>query len=321
MKKISKVIANKMSMFKVVLLLCEQNLAILALFTEINNIYILFRQLITDLDSLVTQKLIMTTGLSQGKKELKKQLVDMALCVAGSIHAYASKVKDTNLQHESDYNFTRLSRMRDNEFTDTCTSIYNLAMANATNIAGYGADATLLQTYQAAVSLYDTTSPAPLNAIEHNAMLNTSIAAKEKEIRDFLNEQFDRVIPLLKQSNPEFVDEYFKSRKIFDFGIRHKKTTEEPEAMAYMTGKITDTDGNILEDVTVDLISDTVSYSDTTDEDGDFLHEAINSGKYTMTVSGAGFKTQKTEIEFAANDEILKDIVLEKDELADPVKE
>jgi len=302
-------------MYKVLLFLCEQNLSVLALFSSINNLYILFKQMLTDLDSLVQQKLLITTGLSVDKKNMKSQLAEMAERVAGAIHAYADDTGNNELMHQVNFSSKKLARMRDVAMGETCRIIYTLATANAANISGYGIDANMLQTFDTSISLYENKSPQPTEAREHGATLTKAIADKEKEIRIFLKNRFDKAIHILAPGNPAFVSDYFNSRKVIDAGLRHQIVIEDPEEMAYMRGSIADTEGNPLEDAKITIANDTLSYVDETDEDGDYLHEAIASGKYTVTISMDGYKSITEEIEFAANDEILRDYEMEADSI------
>lgn len=306
---------NKMSMFKVVLFLCEQNLALLALFVSINDLYLLFKQKINELDSLAQQKLLITTGLSVDKKNMKKQLAYLTERIAGAIHSYADGEGNSTLAHEVNYSSTKLKYLRDSAMIEVCRNIYNIAIANATNISGFGIDAVMLQTFVTAIDLFENKSPQPTEAREHGATLTATIKIKSMELSLFLKNRFDKAIHLLTANDPNFVTDYFNSRKIVNAGIRHEKVSEEPEKMAYMRGNITDADGNLLEGVQVVIANDAFNYTDETDEDGDYLHEAIAGGKYTVTISLEDYKTITEVVEFATNDETVMDFVMELDSI------
>lgn len=314
MKKINKKVENKVSMYKVVLFLCEQNLTLMGLFVAINNLFILFKQKVNEIDSLIQQKLIITTGLSVDKKNMKKQLADLTERVAGAVHAYADSISDNSLMHEVHYSVWSLLKMRDTALIDVCKNIYNIANANAANIAGFGVDAVMLQTFNTSIGLFENKSPQPTEAREHSAMLTVVIQQKEKEIDTFLKNRLDKSINMLKTSDPNFVKEFFNARQVIDLGIRHLKTKEETiEEMANLSGNISDADGNPIEDAIIELHKDDQVITTEPDEDGDYVHEAIPSGRYKVKVTCYGYLPIEEEMDFNKSDEREKDFVLEKD--------
>lgn len=314
--RVNKKTENRVSMYKVVLFLCEQNLTLMALFVAINNLYVLFKQKVNEIDSLIQQKLIIITGLSVDKKNLKKQLADLAERVAGAVHAYADSISDNTLMNEVHYTTAKLVHMRDTAMIDVCRNIYDIANANAANISGFGVDAVMLQTFNTSIGLFENKSPQPTEAREHTAMLTKVIGEKEKEIRAFLKNRFDKAINMLKASDPNFVKEYFNARQVIDLGIRHLKEAQAPEVleeMANLTGNISDADGNPLEDAIVEVSNEVRVLTTEPDEDGDYVHEAIPRGKYKVKAICYGYLTVEEEMEFNTNDERQKDFVLEKD--------
>lgn len=314
MKKINKKVENKVSMYKVVLFLCEQNLTLMGLFVAINNLFILFKQKVNEIDSLIQQKLIITTGLSVDKKNLKKQLADLTERVAGAVHAYADSTGDNNLMHEVRYSIWDYLKMRDTVLVDVCRNIYTIANTNAANITGFGVDAVMLQTFSNSIDLFENKSPQPIEAREHSAMLTLVINEKEKEIDTFLKNRFDKAIKMLKASDPNFVMEFSNARQVIDLGIRHTKLKAETiEEMANLTGNITDADGNPIEDAVIELSNEAGVMSAEPDEDGDYAHEAIPRGRYKVKVISYGYITKEEEMDFETNDEREKDFVMEKD--------
>ena len=314
--KVNKKTENRVSMYKVVLFLCEQNLTLMALFVSINNLYLLFKQKVNEIDLLIQQKLIITTGLSVDKKNLKIQLADLTERVSGAVHAYADSINDNTLMNEVHYTEAKLRTMRDTVLIDVCRNVYNIANANAANIAGFGVDAVMLLTYNTSIGLFENKSPQPIEAREHSAMLTLVIREKEKEIRAFLKNRFDKSINMLKASDPNFVKEYSNARQIIDAGIRHlgdEVLAETLEEMANLRGCITDADGNPIEDAIIEISNETGVLSEEPDEDGDYVHEAIPRGTYKVKVSCYGYLPVVEEMEFNTNDEKIKDFVLEKD--------
>jgi hypothetical protein len=314
MKTIGKRLENRVSMYKVVLFLCQNNLAVLNALASIKAVYLLFESLVSKLNNLIQQKVLITTGLAKDKQVTKLLLADLTYKIGAAVYSYAFSIGDNTLMDKVNHTLTYLQKVRDNVLIEICKNYYDLGTANAANILGYGIDDNMLLTLSTSIDLFEDKMPQPREAIEHRVTLTTQIRQKDKEITNLLNKSFDKAIVILKQNNPTFVSDYYNSRKIFDDGLRHKKPVEKPEQIAYLMGNITDIDGMPMPDALLELVGKTITYNTETDDDGDYLFEGILSGDYKLTITFFGKKTITIELTFEANDEVSRDFTMETDE-------
>jgi hypothetical protein len=305
-------------MYKLVLFLCLTNSTILALFSAINDVFLKFQGMITDLESLFQQKLLLETGLSKDKNATKALLAKFAYRIGGALHSYAFNNNDATLMAKVHFTESHLRNLRDNDFIEICKGYYDLASVNAPNILGYNIDGTVLQTFTQSIALYEGKSPLPAGILKHGAMLTASIRIKDKEIKEYLENSFDKAIVNLPDTYDPLVQEYFNCRKVTDAGIRHEalETKETPEERAYFTCNITDVNEEPLEGAQVELKSETSTYSTETDEQGDGYIEGIVSGQYLLTITIIGKKPISEMVEFNVNDEIARDFMMEDEEVS-----
>jgi len=113
-KKINKKTENRLNMYKVVYLLMSINTTIFALIVGINNSYLALKTGLSELESLVQQKLLITTGLTLDKKEMKKQLALLAARIAGALHSLADESNNNELMKQVNFTAAKIGRMRDN---------------------------------------------------------------------------------------------------------------------------------------------------------------------------------------------------------------
>jgi hypothetical protein len=328
MKKINKKTENRLNMYKVVYLLMSSNIAIFALIIGINNAYLAFETMLGKLESLVQQKLLITTGLTLDKKAMKKQLATFAARIGGALHAFADEKENNELMKAVHFSASRIWKMRDNDAVETCRNIHTLALANAADLVHYGIDNVMLTTFDTAIDLFDAKAPAPIKARAHSAMLTKEIYEMDVETSGICRDRLDKAMLLLEPANPEFVMEYFKARKISDIGIRHRVEevpVETPDVMGYVTGTICDSQTlEPLEDVSLRFTSNLTGtiYTYETDEEGDYFADELPSGKYDITVEYPTYKTQFVlNVEIKMNDELNMDFDMQSEEVVPPVPE
>jgi len=322
MNKLNNKIENKFSMYKVVLNLLQINPALVGLHLGIQNLADELKVMVAGLGSLMQQKLQITTGLSKDKMKAKWSLINMARVVGGAVCSYAYELGNNELMYKVKHAKSDLLRARDEELIDICRNYYDLGNTYLANITPYGVDAMLLQTFLVMTDLFAAKSPQPTEAREHTATLNKEIKRVDKEVSLFLKNRLDRVITILEPNDTIFVNDYFNTRKIIDLGTRHQKAVVvplNPDAFAYMTGTITDINGEPVEDALVEVIGENGTYTDVTDEDGIYFVEGIADGTYDVRVSYEGKQhIDVFDVVFNADDEVENDFTMEDDVVPTP---
>jgi hypothetical protein len=321
--KIDKSTENRLSLYKVILTVCVKNVAILMLFTGIYDIYLGFKTRVEGLESLIQQKLLISSGLSKDKQKTKLLLAGLAKRIAGSVHIYASQTDNTVLMEMMDFTKSELKYERDSALVEVCVKIYDTAMLYAGNLIVFGVDANMLLTFQTSINLYADKSPLPYEARDHKKTLTLLVKEKIREITDYKKHQMDNAIILLETTHPAFVSEYHNASRVIADGTRHEKVLVPvltPEEVGYIAVNVTDKDGNPVEGVAVTLTSGDKVMVDETDEDGEGYHEKVTVGKWTMTIEMYGYlKITVEDLEFTGNDEMEMDFVLE-DDVVPPVE-
>jgi len=244
--------------------------------------------------------------------------------IANAIYSYADSISNYNLRNSVKFTKSELVKMRDSLLIETCNNIYTLGINNLGNLGDYNVDGNTMQTLFTTIGLYSDQSPLPTSAIEHRKVLTDEIKKKQIEIMDFKKNQFDKATKLLRPTNASFVDEFFASSRVIDAGMRHKKDVVplNPDAFAYMTGTITDINGEPVEDALVEVIGKDITYTTDTDEDGIYFVEGIADGKYDLRVTMEGKQhIDVFDVVFKQDDENEQDFVMEDEVEPTPTPE
>lgn len=211
-------------MYLVLLSLCRKNLPLLSLYPGILDSYQEFRTKVEELESLIRQKILIITGLSDNKLQTRTHLADLTELMACAIHAFAAKNKDFDLMAKSTISAPQIIDTRDGLAVPMCENIADLAEAYLSDIADWGIDENMVLSLKTAIELFSEKCPQPTVAIKHRATLTLFIKEKVKEIDFCRRHQLDKSVKRLKLTEKTFVSDYFSESRIINAGIRHPQS-------------------------------------------------------------------------------------------------
>lgn len=163
-------------------------------------------------------------GKAENKQIVRKNLEAKMLKIGNALFAYASSIRNVELKAQTKVTKSGLTRMRDTDLLTKGESLLGFARANEDELRrNYGAN---IGEFATQLSLYN-------HAIGQRESGESSRIAAGQELKNLLNEamnyltdNLDPLVALLKEEHSRFYDTYFEARDIKDIGIRHKK--EEP---------------------------------------------------------------------------------------------
>jgi hypothetical protein len=218
-----KRITNRITMFKTVWTHGNLNTGIISTNIGINNVWIKFGAHMEDVMKLAQEQTMNRKGITKNKKAVRETLVLAVEEASGIIMSYASNIKDHQLYGSVKYSLTRLREMRDMTFNTHARNVIDLLIKHQPALAASGVNAL----YIAAVSniwlSFDAIVVAPAIARNTRKTATSGLEEKVKEVSDFLNNDMDRIIVILKASHPTFYSIYKNARRIINSSIRHKK--------------------------------------------------------------------------------------------------
>jgi hypothetical protein len=321
--KINKKVENRLSLYLLIINICNNNMAALTFFTGIYDIYLGFKTHVDAFETLIDQKLLITSGLSKDKSNTKRLLAALANRLAAAVHIYATQSDNIILMEMMDFCISDLKYVRDEDLVKLCEKILAQANLYAPVLIVFGIDANTILTFQTSINLYEGKNPLPKAAIEHRKTLTRLINEKITEITFYKKHQLDRAIILLETSHVAFVSDYRNASRIIKDGTRHKKIIPPvtSDKLASISGTVKDSKGNPLKGVTCVLIAGDKSYTDVTDKKGLYVFGAVPDGTYTLQVILFGKKMIMVKDMVVKTDEIVeKDFKMEDDAGAELAK-
>jgi len=274
---------NKLSMYFAVQKVCSDNNGVWNGLPAFVSAFSAFEDVIQGIqDQRVIQEKD-TKGVTQDKGSAEDELIDQALKVSTSVHAYATEINDNTLREKINYSPSDLKIARDTILIDMCQLIHDEANNVVTNLADYGVTPAELTDLQGKIDDYEAIVAGPRNAITDRSTATIELENLFITGDDILTNKLDKLITQFKQSDPEFTTQYANSRKIIDMG----------GAATGLKGKITDSStGDRIVSAIVEIPE--LETDRKTNKDGMYHFKKVRPGTYSLSASAKGY--QKKEI-------------------------
>ena len=162
------------------------------------------------------------TGTREDKEKRQTDMVNAALIVAAGIWSYATDTENHELAEKSNFVVSKFDNMRDTERISASELIRDLANDNIAALGPYKIIPPVVTDLNNKIDQYRLYIPKPKMAI------NTKAGAKIEVINltdkgKLLCKKVDKLMEFYKITNPDFFEEYFRSRNIVDLGHRTRK--------------------------------------------------------------------------------------------------
>lgn len=285
----NKRIENNLSMFKTVQTVCDINLALITPNVGLNNTYTQFNTLMNSVTPIAQVQTTNKKGIAIDKKRARQNLVLAIEVATGIIKAHFDSVQNAEIFLSVNVSFSRLQNMRDSLFVIYAENVIALLNTHQLTLAPFGVDAAFITNITTLLGDYIQIISMPTAARNSISTATAELKMKRTEIANFLNNELDNAMLVLKQSEPTFYFTYRNARKIIDSGIRHKDNT---------LGKI---EGVIKDEVTNQVIADALIEIINTDtlvisnELGAFTIINIPAGTYDIKVSVGNYDNKTIE--------------------------
>jgi hypothetical protein len=160
------------------------------------------------------------TGYALGKKEIRMDMTDQAVDISNKIVAYATITNNTELIDDMHYTTNGLRKAKDNECIVKCLNIHNKAVSLLTELGDYDVTALMLTTFQTTINKFDSSLVKPQTQINTVKLATAEINSLFNASSQLLN-KMDRLVLVLKNTQPDFVKGYFESRALDQAVGRH----------------------------------------------------------------------------------------------------
>lgn len=243
-----------------------------------------FETYLTEIISLTEKQEKDISGLATQKITLRGALTQKAMDACRRMVAYAKINGDEVMAQVASYKEYDLSKMSDNLFLSTCSTIYTAAENAKEVLTDYGVTTETQVDFKGAISAFAAVIDAPKEGYIEKKQI-TSRLAELFDLELDLLAKMDVLVDMLKDSQPAFYAEYQDTRKVVISGTGSLQVqgtvsdsiTNQPIVDATVTFKNNETDEVVMVKQTA--------------EKGGINIKSMDEGVYKMVVSKVGFQT------------------------------
>lgn len=158
------------------------------------------------------------TGVTQDKSEVHDELITACIQQSSVLCAYAETEGNNTLYQEVYKPESDIRTLRDDQLPTYAQLIAQRQTDHLADLGSYGVTAVSIGDFQALITLYTTASPTPRSAINTRKTAVAGLKTQFREVSVFLDKVVDKLVLTFKTTHPEFVEQYFNDRNIFDDG-------------------------------------------------------------------------------------------------------
>ena len=304
---------NHLSMFKTVDIATENHATVIDAILPLKSARTELKQIIVNLGNAVQKQSTNISGYTEEKKQRRQKMTDQTFVVGQLVSAFAIAKNMIALDGDVNYSITTLNRMSDDEVGEICNKVYLKAKEHLADLADYGITTAVLNELKELIDNYNSKTQLNKVTLEQKSEQTKIIAQLIKDGKALLTNSFDKLMLILRNTNPEAYNAYVAARN--SMPKRHaKKSNGEviEEEAGILTGLVSDkADGMPIAGATVKLNG--TDYKTETDSDGEYLFDSLPAGTYTVEVSILDYQIAKiTDQKVIAGDETIADFEMLK---------
>ena len=304
---------NHLSMFKTVDIATENHATVIDAILPLKSARTELKQIIVNLGNAVQKQSTNISGYTEEKKQRRQKMTDQTFVVGQLVSAFAIVKNMIALDGDVNYSITTLNRMSDDEVGEICNKVYLKAKEHLADLADYGITTAVLNELKELIDNYNSKTQLNKVTLEQKSEQTKIIAQLIKDGKALLTNSFDKLMLILRNTNPEAYNAYVAARN--SMPKRHaKKSNGEviEEEAGILTGLVSDkADGMPIAGATVKLSG--TDYKTETDSDGEYLFDSLPAGTYTVEISILDYQIAKlTDQKVIAGDETIADFEMLK---------
>ncbi|HEX3010131.1 MAG TPA: hypothetical protein VHO90_21195 [Bacteroidales bacterium] len=173
------------------------------------------------------------TGKITGQKNATlKGYVAHLFRMTSLLSVLATNKGDAQLKSQVDYSRDELEGMRPPELHAVAKLVATLLTTHKTALVDLGLKADDITRVDAIVSSLESVASATRNAINKRKAAGARVNPLMTAAGDILKNKLDGLVEQFNETEPIFYDEYWNSRDIVDYGIRHEEEETPPAPKA-----------------------------------------------------------------------------------------
>jgi hypothetical protein len=227
---------NKKRMYDTVLEYLQANPVIIALLAGLNLSVTAFATIIAAIATEMVKINADYNGITLNKATARQMLEQSTSSIGNAIMAYANTIDDNELYVSVDKVFSKLEKLTEQELIDVCKNIHDIGVEQVANLAPWGITIAILDSQKSNWDAYKALKDKKRQKQTSQSTSQTVAKGLFKQADKLLKRTIDKAIFSLEPSQPTFVENYRKNRKILNLG--HHFTTFKGEAKNKKNGVV-----------------------------------------------------------------------------------
>jgi len=218
---------NKSNMYNATDAVLKINAGIIAEVPALGEVHTDLQALIVEIEAKNRELMTATEGKTSVKSKAIDELISSIVPVASAAKAYATRNNLLELKALADYSESKLKHLTHAELPIKAKNIKDAAQGVLASLTGYGVT-------QAKLDLVDAKLEALKNAKGNKDVSFTDRSATRVALTqlfdkadELLKDEADGIVEVVKESHPDFYNQYFAARVIKDLGGSHTKPDDE----------------------------------------------------------------------------------------------
>ena len=275
----------------------------------VNDIETLF----VEIDKTNARQNVTSKGLTEKKKEYRKQVDNTSDIFLGIFRSYAKTTGNDDLYANSDKSLSEIKKISDTEILVLAGSTKDFASANKEQLKDYGIADDMIKDYGKSIDGYKEYLTKPQENRAEKATATAHLKELFKKLDEQLTEYLDNHMMQFKSKEPQFYSDYENARTIYD------APTIPLSLKGTVLGADDDCDG--AEDCPLRYVKVRVKFKagseladsvKSTSKKGNYQFKGLQEGICTVTFEKFKYETVTKEIELHKNDLTRLDIKMKK---------
>jgi len=218
---------NKMAMFMAVKNVFGTYPAELNLIKALEGFIVKFNELVTKIEAVHQIQQGNTTGARQLKLKEEAEMIRASVELAATMYVYAQVNDMPDLQAKCAVSASQMERMPDEQVKATCLNVYDVAVQMGDVLSDYGQTVDDVTQLKKEIDDFSALISSPRSAIVTRSQATKELNSLMHEANDLLRHKIDKLMELLKNSQPKVYNTYRAARVIVDLRAGMKVVEEE----------------------------------------------------------------------------------------------
>jgi len=185
-------------------------------------------QLVTAIKAKTNEMNNTTVGKTAAKHTAEDDMIEILVPVANALYSIGKEKKLPDVMEQADLTERSLRRLRDTDLAMKADAIVVLTGKYTAELAEYGFDAAKVALVKTRVDTYAASIGIRESSVGEHSGARIALMQMYDQADELLNDDLDRLMELIRSSEPQLYSQYFALRSVKELGVVHRKETPAP---------------------------------------------------------------------------------------------